>query len=255
MGARLAWNILLTASGVVITSSADATGFPASNLSNPARWKPWRSSTTTGDQWVKFDLGANKSLQVFAAINATIHAGGTLRVQANATDAWGSPTIDDVLIVPATDFTRVWVDWRVFASSLRWVRFYFTNTGAVSSYVELGAAFTGLYLEPTRSISPELTIRRVDPSEQRVAIGGQRSAVLRAKYHEVSATFVLQTATARNDLRALYETVGATTPVLLAVDPLNPSLIFYGTLASALTAQNRGPDLWDVPVEFVEDVA
>jgi len=255
MGARLAWNNLLTASGVVITSSADATGYPAGNLSNPARWKPWRSSTTTGDQWVKFDLGANRSLQVLAAINATIHAGGTLKAQANATDSWGSPTIDDLLTVPSTDFTRVLADWRGASSSLRWIRFYFTNTVAVSSYVELGAAFVGPYLEPARSVSPEIALRRIDPSVQRVAIGGQRSAVLRPKYHEVSATFVLQTATARNDLRAAYETVGGTSSVIFAVDPANPSLTFYGTLQAALTAQNRGPDLWDMPIEFVEDVA
>jgi hypothetical protein len=121
--------------------------------------------------------------------------------------------------------------------------------------VELGAVFAGPYLEPARSISPEISVRRVDPSIQRYATGGQRSSVLKAKYHEISALFVLQTATARNDLRALYETVGATTSVLFAVDPANASLVFYGTLPAALTATNRGPDLWDVPIEFVEDVA
>lgn len=255
MGARLAWNNLLTAPGVIITSSSEATGYVDDNLGSDARWKVWRSATATGDQWVKFDLGTSRSMQLLAAMNATLHLNGTLRVQANATDAWGAPTINDVLTVPNPDFTRVWADWRGAASSLRWVRFYFTNVDSVNSYVELGAVFAGTYLEPSRSLSPSLSIRRIDPSIQRVAIGGQRSAVIRSKYHEVSGTFVLQSPTARNSLREAYETIGATTPAIFAVDPDNPSLVFYGTLSATLSAENRGPDLWDMPVEFMEDVA
>lgn len=255
MGARLAWNNRLIADGVAITSSSEATGYVDDNLADSARWRKWRSTTTTGDQWVKFDLGANATMQVFAAMNAKLHTGGTLRVQANASDSWVTPTIDDVFTVPSPDWTQMLIDWRSATSSLRWVRFYFTNTGAISGYVELGAVFAGPYLEPTRSVSPSLSVRRIDPSTQRYAIGGQRSAVIRPKFHTVSGTFVLQTATARNVLRQAYETTGATQPAIFAVDPADPSLTFYGTLQSTLSAEHRAADLWDMPVEFVEDVA
>lgn len=255
MAARLAWQNLLTASGVVISSSSEATGYVDDNLASPMRWKKWQSTSTTGDQWVKFDLGSSKSLQVFAAINAVLHTGGTLRVQANAADSWGSPTVDTVFTVPATDYTGVLIDWRGAPTSLRWVRFYFTNVGAVNMAVSVGAVFAGNYLEPSSSLSTALNIQRIDPSVQRYAIGGQRSAVLRSKFHHVSGTFVLQAASARQDLRRLYETLGATVPAILAVDPNDPSLIFYGTLQSTLEAQHHGPDLWDMPIEFTEDVA
>jgi hypothetical protein len=257
MGARLAWNNLLTVQGVVITSSSEAVGFTDDNLANPARWKKWRSGTATTDQWVKFDLGSNLSLQCFAAINAeyTQAAGATLRVQANATDSWGSPTIDDLLVKPSPDFTRVQTDWRAVPSSLRWVRFYFVNPGAMMTYFELGAVFAGTYLEPARTVKSTLSVRRIDPSVQLYAVGGQRTSVIRQKFHQVSGAFALQTATARNDLRALYESTGWTYPAILAVDPNNPSLIFYGSLGGSMEAQHRGSNLWDVPIEFTEDVA
>lgn len=255
MGARLAWSNLLTAAGVVITSSSEATGHPDENLSHPSRWKDWRSASATTDQWVKFDLGAAKSFQVLAVMNAILHTGGSLKVQANATDIWTSPTINDTLTVPNPDFTQVLADWFGTVQSFRWIRFLFVNTGAVNEAVQLGAVFAGTYLEPARSVSPDLMVRRVDPSVKRYATGGQRSSVLRAKYHEVSGTFVLQTASARNDLRTLYETAGSTTSVLFALDPANPSLVFYGSLQPALAATHRGPDLWDLPIDFVEDVA
>src|SRR6185436_3994757 len=118
--ARIAWNNLLTASGVVITSSAEATGYQDDYLADPARWKKWRSTTTTGDQWVKFDLGSNNAMTLLAVVDATIHTGGTLKAQANATDAWVTPTIDVTLTVPSPDYTRVWTTF--FSSqSLRWV--------------------------------------------------------------------------------------------------------------------------------------
>ncbi len=257
MGARLAWNNLLTTPGVVITSSSEMVGYSDYNLANSARWKKWRSAISTGDQWVKFDLGANMSLQVFAVLNAQyLHAAGaTLRVQAHATDSWGAPTINDLFTTPSPDLTRVLTDWRTAVSSLRWVRFYFTNTGAVNTYFELGGVFAGTYLEPSRTLASDLTVRCVDPSIQRFAVGGQRSAIVKAKYHEVSGSFPIQTATARNDLRTLYNTNGASVPAIFAVDPANPSLIFYGTLGATLEAQHSLSNLWNMPIEFTEDVA
>jgi hypothetical protein len=255
MGARLAWNNLLIASTAVITSSSDATGYIHGNLANPARWKRWQSGTSTSDQWAKFDLGFNQTLRVIAAIDPVLHPGGTLKLQAHTSDVWTSPTIDVTVAVPAVNYSGVVSTWIVAGSSLRWVRFYFTNVTTTSSAVSLGAAFAGSYLEPYRSLSKELSVRRVDPSVQRYAMGGQRSSLRLPKYHEVNGRFVLQKATARNDLRQVFETVGATGSVILAVDPNDTSLVFYGSLASALQAQHMGSDLWDVPIDFVEDVA
>jgi hypothetical protein len=255
MGARIAWNNPLTVTGVVITSSSEATGYVDDNLANAARWKPWKSALATTDQWIKFDLGSSQSLQLFAAMDAVLHPGGTLRAQANATDVWTSPTINDLFTVPSTDYTHVLADWRSSVSSLRWVRFLFTNTGAVNSQVSLGAAFAGTYLEPARSVSSDLSFARVDPSVHRYAMGGQRSSLRRPKYHTVSGRFVLQTPSARNSLRQVYESIGSTTPAVITLDANDPSLTFYGTLQGTQQAQHVGRDLWAVPIDFVEDVA
>lgn len=255
MGIRFAYANLLTAAGVVLSSSADATGYSVSNLANTARWKKWRSSTTTGDQWVKFDLGSNKTLTVLAAISAKLHAGGTLKAQANATDVWTSPTVSDTLTVPSPDFTAVLADW-IATQSLRWIRFYFTNVGAVSDYVELGAVFAGTYLEPANTLEQGVSVQRVDPSIQRRATGGQRSALVLPKYHEVTGRMLPQVASARDDLRTMFETVGDAAPVVFAVDPAVPGLVFYGTLGGVLEAHHLNPSLslWEFPVAFREDV-
>lgn len=253
MGARLAWQNLLTASGVVITSSSEATGHADDNLSHAARWKDWRAATGTSDGWVKFDLGSNRTLQVLAAMDVTIPSGWTFKIQANTTDAWVTPVVNVTATVPSPNYTGVVSTWLSGPQSLRWVRFFFQSSGA-SGTPEIGAVFAGSYLEPSRSLGASLSVRRMDPSVQRYAIGGQRSAVTRSKFHQVSGTFVLQTTAAREALRTAYETIGATVPAILAVDPADTSLVFYGALQSTLSAEHRGADLWDIPIEFTEDV-
>lgn len=149
---RLLWSNECTVSGVTITSSAEVTNYPDDNVANTARWKIWRSSTTTGDQWIKFDFGANKTLKALFVAGHKIHTGGILKIQAHASDSWGSPTVDET-ITPAS-FNPTGVEGAFFSSqSLRWVRVFFDNDASADEYVEWGAALPGRTSSPpaTRS--------------------------------------------------------------------------------------------------------
>jgi hypothetical protein len=255
MAARLGYTNLLTVSGVVISSSSEGTGYVDDNLANPARWKKWRSATSTADQWVKFDLGSNQSFQVLAAISATIHVGGTLKAQANATDVWGAPTVDDTLTVPSPDLTHVLVDWLSTVKSLRWIRFYFTNTAAVSAYVELGAVFAGTYLEPGVSIKAGFDISPRDLSAQRYAIGGQRMAVRRSQYRQLEGIFRRQSSTDRDNWGTAFAAIGTHTPCLFAADPTVNNLTLYGHFERLDTLHYEGTaNKWHVPFSFREDI-
>jgi hypothetical protein len=254
--ARLAYVNLLTASGVTISSSAQATGHPDDNLASVARWKDWRSSTTTGDQWAKFDLGSSKSFQVIAAIDVRVHTGGTLRFQANATDSWGAPTVNELITVPSPNFAGVLVKWLAASQSLRWIRFLFTNTGAVSEYVQIGAVFAGVYLQPTLSIARGVNVSPVDPSVVRTAIGGASSVVRRAQFHNIAGAFQWQESSERDNLRTAFKTVGRFTPCLFSVDPGDTGLTFYGRFEGMGVAHMAASvEQWDVPFQFVEEVA
>ena len=255
MGARLVATNLLIASGVTITASTSATGYSPDNLASPAGWKRWRSAKGNATEWVKFDLGSAKSFQLLAAIHATLHTGGTLHAQANATDSWSSPTVNELLTVPSLNLTGVLAKWLTSVQTLRWVRFLFTNTGSLNEYVELGVGIAGTYLEPKMSIAPGFGLTRVDPSVQRFAIGGQRSVVTRPKYHAVSGQFRLQSVAARDAFRSVWDSNGISVPVLFSLDPNAPSLTFYGSLREMQTNHREtSGDLWDVPFAFAEEV-
>lgn len=93
-------NLVDSSSAVLSASSADAE-FPVTNLQNYLLSKVWKTTGSTTDEWCKFDLNAvTAELTANHAINACVLAGhnfdGTevIKVQGNATDAWGSPTVN-----------------------------------------------------------------------------------------------------------------------------------------------------------------
>jgi hypothetical protein len=256
MASRMAYVNLLAASGVTISSSAEATGYADDYAATSHRWKKWRSSTTTGDQWIKFDCGANKSFQVMAAITPKLHSGGTLTVQAHTSDAWGAPTVTQVISTPSPGLTNIWVHWLSAAQNLRWFRFYFTNTALASDYAELAVAWAGVYFQPSIEVTVGSTQpARIDPSTRRVAIGGQRSSVTRSKYYRVGGRFMVGTQAERTNYSNFFNAVGSAQPFILALDTSDSELTYYGTLDEALSLSHVVDAFYELPFSFSEDVA
>src|SRR5512139_4104440 len=91
-------NVAPNATISVVTGTEDTT-YPAANLAtlNPA--KPAKLTTTTG-RWV-FDFTTAQQVDVVALIHTNLDAGLTVKVQANATNVWTSPSLDLAITIPA----------------------------------------------------------------------------------------------------------------------------------------------------------
>src|SRR4051812_22337747 len=94
----------------VNTGAADAT-YPASYLTdkNPAR--PAKLTGTTGS-WV-WTFAAPQRLDLVALIHHNLTAGLDVKIQGNATNVWGAPTLSQAITIPAYrgDFpTNPWLD-------------------------------------------------------------------------------------------------------------------------------------------------
>lgn len=92
---------LATGGGVdwaVNTGTGDS-GYPPTNLGdlNPA--KPAKLTSTTGS-WVR-DLGSAKEVQIAGIVMHNLTAGLNVRLQGNATNAWGAPSLDLAFTIPA----------------------------------------------------------------------------------------------------------------------------------------------------------
>jgi hypothetical protein len=253
MATKIAHTNRALVSGVTITASSEATGHPASYMAHPGRWKNWRSSTSTSAKNLDFDLGASLVNAVFGVVDAVLVSGGELQVQSKV--LVGDPYVTvGTFAFPAFNPTGVSMVWT--AATGRYVRFLFTNPGAVSAFAQLGVAFIAASVVVLAKTAPGPTFQRVDPSVQRRAIGGARTSVLRPKYSTYEGRQRLLTAAERDTYAAMWETIGSTQPAILALDENAPQLVGYGILDSfAPEHRVEMANEWDIPFAFVEDVA
>ena len=249
--ARLAWDNLLLVDGVVLTSSSEVTDRPDDNISNRARWKIWRSSTATTDQWLKYDLGSAKNFQSVLLANYVHHTGGKIKLQAHASDSWGSPSVNQEITIPTSNVTKVISYWWSSVQSYRWIRILFENTTSANAYTELGVAFIGSYLVPANSIAPGVNTVRIDPSEIIVSVEGQETVQQRAKFFEVSGQFQVQGDSDRDNFITMNETIGSSVPFFFAVDHADLDQTYYGRFSIPLSTVHA-EGLWSIPFGFRE---
>ena len=82
------------------TGTADAT-YPIANLTDGNIAKPHKVAETSAT-W-KLDFGAAQRVDLVALGPHNFDAGLQVKIQGNATDAWGSPTVDTTITIPADD--------------------------------------------------------------------------------------------------------------------------------------------------------
>lgn len=84
---------------LTVQSGTEDAAYPKANLydSNPA--KPAKLTTTTG-AW-RWDFGVAQRIDLVALIHHNLTAGLEVRIQGNAADAWGAPTFNQVITIPA----------------------------------------------------------------------------------------------------------------------------------------------------------
>jgi hypothetical protein len=85
----------------LVTPSSQVVEYPVENLwdGNPA--KPWKSTQTSPN--IVWDFGSAQTLDLVAIVHHNLDAGLNVRIQGNATDSWGSPTLDQAITIPAYD--------------------------------------------------------------------------------------------------------------------------------------------------------
>lgn len=187
-------NLLATAT---ITASSAQAGYPVSFLAADGTPDiPWKT-TATGDQWALINHGSAKSLVVAAALYANFTS---IRLQANATDVWTSPTYNELLTIgenpgngDAFGNPR-YCRWRIPDAALvyqynRWfIPSQATTDGA--AYYRLGAIFAGAIPYPSlRNLRWDYDPTPTQATELVPTVGGaERESILGPQYMRITGT-------------------------------------------------------------------
>jgi hypothetical protein len=246
---RLVTVNLVTATATTITGSSEVTNRPASYLKSAARWKKWRSSTTTGDQNVIADFGSLTTIKCVAIVDWKRHAGGAVRADYWDGAAW---QVFGTYAIPSANPTKLLTLWNTTGVSGSKIRIYFTNTLAGSDYVEIGVVIAGTYYQPTYTVVDGFELRLVDPSIIVAAADGQEEAQSRTAFHVLQGGYDYMPEADVDAFRSALATVGGRSPFLFAADPDDDDLNLYGRFSTGLTFRQRAARNYDIPIAVQE---
>lgn len=204
-----------------ITSTTEDAEFPVSNLSLNSRSQVWRSASATTTDRVVIDLGSAKDIDSFAmffdALNPLpLTTSVTLKLQANATDSWGSPSVDETLTLD----TKYKVASHFFSSTqnYRYWAVYVSDATNPNSQVQLDL----LYLAEAAALSqvPEIgfTDRIKDQSKARSTAYGHEYWDIYPNRAQRNFSWKAMSESDKILLKDIYTAVGNHDPIVTALD-------------------------------------
>jgi hypothetical protein len=166
-----------------ITASSEVASLPAANVAQAWRSKPWRS-TGCASEWIKFDFGSAQAVRALVFVGHNLTSGATIKIQANATDAWGSPSIDLALTYHAANVVYLWSSDQTF----RYWRITIVDAANPEGFVELGRVFLGQTATPERNYC-RWNKEQIDPTTITRSYDGAESFDNRTTYDRLTFEF------------------------------------------------------------------
>lgn len=244
---RAIYDNLVDYSGVTITAGTANADLPASNVIHPFLTKVYRTGVSAAAEWIKFDLGAPKAAQSIAVLAHTLTASDSLiKIQANATDVWTSPSVDQAMTFNATKM----IYWFAAEQTYQWWRFIFTKSAAGETR-DIGRIFIGPYLElekaPAQGDGIEIEPR--DLSVTRETPGGQSYSSARDIQEDVNIGFPLFTEAGTTSFLTYARAVGTHTPHIISIDPTNKAYdwLYYVKFRSL---KRRKVEFWSTAKKY-----
>lgn len=229
-----------TESATTLTASSSDASFPLSNLKNPLRSKRWRSTGVTTENIV-FDMVTTEDIDSVVLLwskedGIRLSNTAVIKIQANATNVWTSPAVDQTLTINNT--YSVASHYFTSDKSYRYWRILITDPGNPWGYIELGMAWLGKGIDidnaqngfqynitdQSKAMSNDFGHKYIDEYPQ--------VAKLDLGYNFLDYT-VVQT------LENAYRVNGNRKPVLVALDPVaavfnKDHFMIYGMMSNKL---------------------
>lgn len=159
MSLKLCYSNLVDASATVITSNSQETSLPDDNVQTFWKTKVWRATGDTAE-WIKFDFGSAQNVWVVAIVGHNFSSAATVTLELHATDAFGAPTVSQVIAYNADIMLYVFTS----VQNYRWARITIADGANTDTYIECGRIFLGAYLSPERNFTNNWQKATVDPS-------------------------------------------------------------------------------------------
>jgi len=233
--------------------SSEQGNFPAENLQDIHLINTWRTNSPE-EQYIKIDAGAGNTItpKCVAIAKHNLTSGATIKLQANSSDSWGSPPLDETISHAVDIMTKIFAN----LTGYRYVRYYFHDPTNPDGYIEIGRPSFGGYLQlPPIAPDPEIpygTTTRVSTS-----ITGQPYADKGYKFRQLKVHYPMISESERAQIKSMWNEVENDKPVFLLLweDSLDIERPLYCRINQAEIPFKRSPEralMWETEIEFLE---
>ena len=211
---RLLWDNEIDDDDFTLTASTEAANFPATKLQDMRLSSQWRTTQITAEAIV-IDAGTGNTITATAAaiVSHNLTNGATIKIQGNATDSWGSPTLDETFTWDADLMVEFFN-----SAAFRFWRFSFADAGNTESFLRVGRIFLGTYLqvdeEPMRDFSEE----QLDSTRTLYSPTGQAYSDEGVLLRQYAVVFSFLSQTEKDNFQTMFADIKRAKSLILLID-------------------------------------
>lgn len=232
-----------------ITATTSDANFPVSNLAHPFRSRVWRSSSVATAQRIVFDLGSTEDIDSFALLFNPIAGEGikltdaaTVKLQANATDSWGSPAVNQTVTID--NVYDLYTHFFATAQSYRYWAVEVTDTGNAYGYIEIAKVILSKATQLGQTPEIGFVDTLDDQSKTQETAYGHRYADVYPTRRSLEFNYAAMSEGDIASLQAIFRRVGKVTPIAVALDPTatlfdKDRFVLYGYMNDNFKSSNR----------------
>lgn len=213
---RILWNNLLDNYMPIVSSEKAA--FPGSNAKHIHLSVPWRTTGISG-QYYTIDAGVGNTIagKCAAILGKTpdyshnLTNAVTAKIQANPTDAWGAPDLDETLVWDEDHIVKFFSE-----ADKRFWRFYLDDPTGPDGYLNIPRLWIGDYLQMP-PIEPGIELPRRTTSRISMSPSGQGYGDQGYRFLNPGFSFPHITKAQYDAINQMWDAVENVKPVILVV--------------------------------------
>ena len=201
-------------------------------------------------EWIKSTLPQAHDIQAVIIHWHTVISTGSVTVQANATDVWTSPSIDQVMTYSAELIAFHWGS----AQTFRYWRFVIDDTQNPVESVEVGIAYVGIYTQPESGYSHNFAEDRTESSEVSFADQGASYQHEKATRDLFDVSWSHLNASDKADFESILDLVKVGRPFFFNFDNTDVTDTKYVFLGKGGRFQFIAPSSWRIATPLAEAI-
>ena len=231
--------------GATLTPSTEDTTYVAEHLCNGRPGKPFKYTASVSGE-VVIDLGEAGSATACAIVNHNITSGATIKIQGNASDSWGDPSVDETMTRRAENMYKCFT-----GGSYRYWRLSIAgNTGAAA--IRIGELLLGAYVELDRGpLYPVRSKKSFDSADLSTVYGQKWSYEISSRW-EFEYRFRLHGDSEKANMQALWDSAGGGRLPVLWIPDSAATDCYLVNLSGPFDPSNPGPYRYDLTLKLQE---